>query len=82
MITSEDLGKQLGTAIDKLILHGNDAVEHLTDEEKCAVFVACGCKYSVGVADGKVMKMIFPHVGLAVIDGKYHSFQRQQDKHF
>ena len=75
----DKLDSLLGSTVTKLILHGNEAVDHLTDKEKSAVFMACGCRYSVDVDKAGVLRLVFPDVGLVVVDGKYHASQKVQE---
>ena len=72
----EDIHKHLQSAADKMYIHGDKAVEHLTPVEVSSALFACGCDYRVEPDGGGTLHMIFDDVALVVEDGKYRAYQK------
>ncbi len=81
----EDIHKHLQSAADKMYIHGDKAVEHLSPDERGSVLFACGCDYrmepnDIRVEHDGVLHMIFDNVALVVVDGKYRAYQKYKGR--
>ncbi len=74
----EDIHKHLQSAADKMYIHGDKAVEHLTPVEVSSALFACGCDYRVEPDEVGVPRLVFDNVALVVVDGKYRAYQRDK----